>query len=228
MDANGDFVITWTSFGQGNDLGGDSDVYAKRYARTDLAWNVDSIDADALSLALCGNPFVTTVDNPDSHLVAANEGYEGVVEVFIDDYGSQCTGSGTLLAGTDWVLTAAHCAWSISIGAPCGRGICSSHSTCRDRPGDGAGHASRCQPGLQRRPPSLGKRPRPDQAGLCAGRRQGFPIYTGTDEIGKIYTLDGLRQLWHRRHRRPSSTPTIRSERARTSLTPPATSRLHR
>lgn len=118
MDASGDYIITWTSFGQGNDVGGESNVYAKRYSSSSLTWNADNIDANALNLVLGGTPHVDTVDDPSNHIVEPSDGFTGVVEVIGNDYGSTFLGSGSLLAGTDWVLTAGHVCWSMTVGAP--------------------------------------------------------------------------------------------------------------
>ena len=195
MDAAGDFVITWTSFGQGNDNATQSNVYAKRFASSTLNWNPDNITAGGQGWGNLpggsGDPYVTTIDNPDQHIVATNAGYSSVVEVYVDDFGSQGTGSGSLLAGTDWILTAGHVAWSDTISAPLLPQDLSVAFDTAAGPGHRAGHAGRRQPGLSTVTfrtgttwPCLSWR-------LCQPASRDFPSTLAPNEVGKVFTLMG-------------------------------------
>ena len=58
-------------------------------------------------------PAMTTRDDPATHVVDASAGYAGIVQVEIDggyDAGGGF-GSGTLLVGGNYILTAAHVVW---------------------------------------------------------------------------------------------------------------------
>ena len=83
MDAAGDFVITWTSYGQDGDAASQSNVYAKRYASTSLGLERRQHRPRGLrGQQHAGGhvePYVTTVDNPDNHIVRPGTGYDGVV-----------------------------------------------------------------------------------------------------------------------------------------------------
>ncbi len=127
MDASGDFIITWTSYGQDADAAVESNIYAKRYTSSSQYWDSANFDPDAIGLgnskADFADEYVTTIDDPNNHLVEAGAGFEGVVQVLTVDYdGTEGGGSGSLLVGGNdddgyWILTAAHVVWSV-IQAP--------------------------------------------------------------------------------------------------------------
>ena len=121
MDAAGDFVITWTSYGQDGDNATQGNVYAKRYGSTSIDWNPVASDSSSegdQAQAADDAAKVISVDNPANHVVQAGTGYDGVVEVDTVDAGQAYMGSGSLLAGSNWVLTAAHVVWSDTFGTP--------------------------------------------------------------------------------------------------------------
>ncbi|MEN6459328.1 MAG: hypothetical protein ABFC63_10400 [Thermoguttaceae bacterium] len=117
MDSTGDFVITWTSYGQDGDDATDSNVYAKRYSSTSIVWN--SADVDSSDVDSDVDLQVTTIDDPNDYVVTSTSSdYESVVQIMVMDYdGSTYSGSGSLLVnGSEetgyWILTAAHVVWS--------------------------------------------------------------------------------------------------------------------
>ncbi|MCG2682221.1 MAG: S1 family peptidase, partial [Planctomycetales bacterium] len=120
MDAEGDFVITWTSSGQDGDAPTETNVYAKQFVGNYAYWTAES-SAAASGSGNSGNVLdrtqakVVTVDDPANHVVAAGAGFDGVVQV-VTTTGS--AGSGVLLAGTSYILTAAHVVWWDVMGMP--------------------------------------------------------------------------------------------------------------
>ena len=119
----GNFVITWTGYGQDGDAAGDSNVYMKTFARNDAYWGPNSIvtttdDVNAGKSAVVPDmreaAKLVSVDSPDNHLVAAGGDFDGVVQVQTVDG----DGSGSLLVGGNWILTAAHVVWSAQLNMP--------------------------------------------------------------------------------------------------------------
>ena len=112
MSDDGSFVITWTSYGQDGDLPTDGNIYAKNYSNYWLSWTDSQTPLPTpVPPGTVANPdpgieeLCTTVDSPDNHEVSSSD-HQGVVKVENVNEGSY--GSGSLLAGTDWVLTAGH------------------------------------------------------------------------------------------------------------------------
>ncbi|MHB1033894.1 MAG: trypsin-like serine protease [Pirellulales bacterium] len=120
MDAAGDFVITWTSYGQNGDGPYEANVFAKRFVRNDLvtssatqtasqpmitypepAWVADS-DYGWIK------PYIITVDPPANHIVQPGSGLDGVGAIYVNTAMGQAQGSGSLLWTGMHVLTAAH------------------------------------------------------------------------------------------------------------------------
>ena len=119
MDAQGNFIVTWTSYGQDGDNAIQSNVYAKRFTSTSSVWSSASIDPGVANTPPTTDavPQINTIDNPNSHIVEPGTGYDGIVQVHINDDGEEGTGTGELLAGGNdttgyWVLTAAHVVFS--------------------------------------------------------------------------------------------------------------------
>jgi len=122
MSTNGNFVISWTSFGQGDDLPYESDIYAKRFPANDVIWghnpnrptSAQNLQTSARIDGAHYQPLIVSVDDPVNHEVAPGVGYDGVVQVFA----GTAYGSGTLLTGGNYVLTASHVVWDDFAGAP--------------------------------------------------------------------------------------------------------------
>jgi len=105
MDAQGNYIISWTSFGQDGDAPDESNIYAKRFASMEVL--VGSTGSAATSAVSSGNddnlePLIVTVDDPADHETGA--GYDGVCRVFAGD----SAGTGTLLTSGYHIITAAH------------------------------------------------------------------------------------------------------------------------
>jgi len=112
MEANGDFVITWTSAGQDGDTLFERNVYGRRFASNETVFprtNSARVDPKSImldpSMDLPVNMVVTT-DDPATHIVQTGTGYDGVAMLLMDN-GGLCTG--TLLSDGRHILTAAHC-----------------------------------------------------------------------------------------------------------------------
>ena len=118
MDDTGAFVITWTSYGQDGDSAINGNIYAKDYSDYWVSWadlnaatkstvsNTTQAASTTTTVSSNVQEKATTVDDPVNHEVNVNAGYSGVVQVWNTVEGSY--GSGSLLAGTDYILTAAH------------------------------------------------------------------------------------------------------------------------
>jgi hypothetical protein len=120
----GNFIVTWTSYGQDGDLPGDGNIYARTFVNNDVYWTVQSasqLSASAVAGFLAQqrtSEKLTSVDNPDNHIVQPGTGYDGVVKIFLDDALGGGSGTGTLLAGTNYILTAAHVVWWDAFNVP--------------------------------------------------------------------------------------------------------------
>ncbi len=119
MDASGDFVVSWTSYGQGGDAPNQSNVYAKQFVSNDALKtnNTTSVASEELASKVPGatrEVLMCTTDQlpPANHVVAANAGFDGVVQLQVFETGlppgSYYIGSGTLMLDRTHILTAAH------------------------------------------------------------------------------------------------------------------------
>ncbi len=122
MDADGDFAITWTSSGQDGDAATESNVYAKQFVGNYAYWTSSSASSatnnGASATSGRSQPQLTTVDDPDNHLVPGGTQFDGVVQVLVTIGNIGELGSGSLLAGTNYILTAAHVVWWDQFGGP--------------------------------------------------------------------------------------------------------------
>ena len=120
---DGEIIISWTSWGQGQDREYETNIYAKnfpanasvvtRHNRVSLAERVatiESVDRDILK--------IVSADSPSNHVAMPAE-YSGVVLIeAIDDNGVTIwSGSGSLLVSGVHILTAAHVVFD-EAGAP--------------------------------------------------------------------------------------------------------------
>ncbi|MGQ9575477.1 MAG: hypothetical protein ACUVUC_09175 [Thermoguttaceae bacterium] len=118
MEALGEFVISWTSYGQDPDGAGplppdaafEGNIYAKKFI-SNTAFRgavVKSTPTHATE-----NPYlrfcIVAADDPGLHVVGPGRGYDGVVRVDVaDPVTGGWMGSGTLLTTGLHILTAAH------------------------------------------------------------------------------------------------------------------------
>jgi hypothetical protein len=108
-NAKGDFVVTWTGYGQDGDATWESNIYAKKLPSNDVFRSTtnsyETIQTPTTPTQIpIGIPYVVSTDDPANHVVQPGTGYDGVVQVFAG-YGA---GSGTLLLDGKHILTAAH------------------------------------------------------------------------------------------------------------------------
>ncbi len=112
MSLQGDFVISWTSFGQNGDAAWQSNIYAKQFTSNDYLRQTIPTPTSTLiksTIMQDAQTRVVTSDDPAGHVVQPGTGYDGVVQILVD-MGALGTGSGsgTLLLDRTHVLTAAH------------------------------------------------------------------------------------------------------------------------
>ncbi len=199
MDSEGNFVISWTSFGQDGDGAFESNIYAKKYAGNYAFANptvtqLSSTNLSALSQLGANDqvaPLMTTVDNPDNHIVSADSGKSGVVQIIMSVANGTIYGSGVLLAGTNWILTAAHVADYATLN----------NTQIRFDTASGTVYSYVSQVVVN--PGWLGSAD--DVANLANGNDialiqlagnapagvEGYQIYRGSDEIGQVFDIYG-------------------------------------
>ncbi|MBN2581092.1 MAG: trypsin-like serine protease, partial [Pirellulales bacterium] len=141
MDDDGDFVISWTSYGQADpsnsysvtlsdgtvlsvqlmpdDSAIEGNIYAKKFDLNELFYNPgfdpSAVNENAIPSDFQVDPYISTTDNPANHIVEPDDDYEGVVQVLLD---GEFGGTGTLLWDNYHILTAAHVVWDSDTGAP--------------------------------------------------------------------------------------------------------------
>ena len=116
MAADGTFVVTWTSYGQGSDQAFETNVYAKKFISNQLL-RPGSGSGTPISFGVDNGPvpLIVSTDDPGNHVVGPGSGYDGVVQVNLLGQGM---GSGTLLSTGMHILTAAHVVTPQGIPAP--------------------------------------------------------------------------------------------------------------
>ncbi len=198
MDKQGNFVISWTSEGQGGDSAYNTNVYAKRYAYSGAFLDpngfqvTSSTNTDISPIAgLQIQPTMTTVDDPNNHVVTADAGYSGVVQVMIDvgipTFPLQGGyGSGTLLAGTNFILTAAHVVTFSGTNIPIPAQFLSIRFDTPNGPVYERGLQVFVHPGWTGNLVDGNDVALIELDSMAPAGVQGFSIYHGTDEIGKV------------------------------------------
>ncbi|MDR1384947.1 MAG: S1 family peptidase [Planctomycetaceae bacterium] len=112
MAQDGSFIITWTSWGQGNDRPYETNIYAKNFSPNSaiifsqgsrqLSQRIQAMQAsEQLGLK------IVSADAIDNHLTGDNN-YTGVVRITAGDGTNLWMGSGSLLVSGSHILTAAH------------------------------------------------------------------------------------------------------------------------
>ncbi|MDR1958716.1 MAG: trypsin-like serine protease [Planctomycetaceae bacterium] len=127
MGPLGEFIITWTSWGQEADSAYESNIYAKSFPSNDSVTGLTNglslkeIIAPSSSLSqyvlplgeetpedfkTLIRPMIVTTDNPANHVIdTMEEEYSGVVLITV---GGETFGTGSLLVSGNHILTAAH------------------------------------------------------------------------------------------------------------------------
>ena len=190
MDADGRFVISWTSFGQDGDAPQHSNVYAKQFvSNTAFYTSGGGVSRPyAWETVLRSQPdakWQVSTGDPDDYLVPAGMGYDGVVQINIPGVGY---GSGTLLSSGQHILTAAHVVdmaggvpWpfvDVAFDVPGGRMTMTATQIFihPDWNGDIFGGSDLAMIVLPEQAPAIVER---------------YDIYRGSDELGQIATMVG-------------------------------------
>ena len=126
MDADGDFVITWTSQGQGLVAGADTATQTNIYARKFISnrWlrgaNVYGAMPQSAS-TVSGQDAklqVVSTDTPSSHVIPPGSGFDGVVQINTISAAGTGLGTGSLLYTGHHILTAAHVVQPMGTATP--------------------------------------------------------------------------------------------------------------
>ena len=117
MDASGEFVVTWTSYGQGGDGASVASVFARQFPSNTAFEQTTTNSLTVTNNNSLKTPASGTLYQPDVlensatspvNIVSTGTGYDGVVAVQAIEAGGVALGSGELLADGLHVLTAAH------------------------------------------------------------------------------------------------------------------------
>jgi hypothetical protein len=188
MSDDGSFVITWTSTGQGTDAAYQTNIYAKRFGSNEIYATGRTAESyvDATVMADYENRVITT-DSPNNHVVNAPSGYDGVVQ--INKTGGSMLGSGALLSTKTHILTAAHLfcdsagrqtVTSVDVVFTTSSGTVTITST------EIYIHPSYTGNGMLGGDLAIVVLPTAAPTNV-----NGYDIYSGTDEVGKTFTLVG-------------------------------------
>ena len=120
MAQTGEFTITWTSWGQGNDSAYESNIYAKNFAANAVvAANYSRVTlAERIEIMSASTAFdkkIVSSDSPDNHEDSEME-YTGVVYIYGLFSDGTYVGSGSLLASGMHILTAGHVVFEDAFG----------------------------------------------------------------------------------------------------------------
>ncbi len=197
MEANGEFVVTWTSTGQDGDPLFNSNIYARRFSANEVVQPPESSSRTYARDAILGTQIndvglkYITVDNPNNHLVTAGAGFDGVVQLIIHTPVGDFTCSGTLLVTGGHILTAAHC-----VSDDFGNMIATGVDVIFNLPGGQVTIPSSqifMHPGYQGNANILRGNDIAviELSTLAPTAAQRFDIYRNTDEVGKTSTKYG-------------------------------------
>lgn len=111
MDAEGTFVITWTSEGQDGDLAYETNVYAKSFIPNQALRGSQRVSQPGVvNTEAMYRPLIVTTDSPANHIVRPGTTYDGVVLLTLERTDGIGLGTGALLntSSRTLILTAAH------------------------------------------------------------------------------------------------------------------------
>ncbi len=109
MAPAGNFVISWTATGQGGDAPNQTSIYAQAFASNTTLYGAVLSEVDPQAATPPGvEPLIMTNDDPGKHVLSPGTSSDGVVEIDNNNPGAPALGSGTLLTGGNFILTAAH------------------------------------------------------------------------------------------------------------------------
>ena len=87
MDEAGNFVISWTSYGQDGDRVDYGNIYARKFPATpvyDGSYGEVVPTLPSQTPPASYVPLITSVDDPTNHLVPPGTGYDGVVQIIMN------------------------------------------------------------------------------------------------------------------------------------------------
>jgi hypothetical protein len=188
MADDGSFVITWTSAGQTGDAAYQTNVYAKRFGSNAIYSTSRTAESYSLTtLSPDSEERVITTDSPNNHVVNAPSGYDGVVQ--ISRSGGSMLGSGALLTTKMHILTAAHLFCDST-----GRQIVNTVDVAFNTASGVVTYTSSqifIHPGYTGDGTLGGDLAIVVLPSAAPTNVTGYDIYTGTDEIGKTFSLVG-------------------------------------
>jgi len=197
MDADGDFVITWT----GDTVNG-TDIFARKFI-SNRWFRGANLFAQMPRSALDRSPLgpteaqwrVVSVDDPANHVLPPGSGFDGVVQVNVLGL---FNGSGSLILTRRHILTAAHVVTLPGTAVPFPANVVSVTFNMPSTTGQGTTPITLgvsqifVNPAYNPAGPGMGG----DLAVLVLDQdapalAQSFDIYRNTDEIGKVWTMYG-------------------------------------
>ncbi|MCL2623576.1 MAG: trypsin-like serine protease, partial [Planctomycetaceae bacterium] len=195
MAVGGEFIVTWTSWGQGNDSSYESNIYAKNFPANDVVATRNNQVTLAERIAMMNAVYnhrklLMAADSPDNHVTPSDE-FTGVVYVFVtDSAGNSFSGTGSLLTTGMHILTAAHVVFD-DAGSP----IPAQDITVRFDTASGSewynvsqNYVHPTYTGVYAEEVDLAVLTLERLAPLTAQR---YDIYRGGDELGSVVTLVG-------------------------------------
>lgn len=113
MSDTGLVVATWTSQGQNGDPPYETNIYMKKLGSNASYRGRSNATAASFLMPTKGSPYrpienVVTTDNPANHVVSPGTGYDGVAQLDLHRTDGDYVGTGVLLLGGRFLLTAAH------------------------------------------------------------------------------------------------------------------------
>lgn len=197
MDADGDFVITWTA-----DTANGADIFARKFI-SNRWFRGANLFAQMPRSALDRSPLgpteaqwrVVSVDDPANHVIPPGSGFDGVVQVNVLGV---FNGSGSLILTRRHILTAAHVVTPAGSAVPFPAGTVSVTFRMPSTTGQGVSPVTIgvsqifVNPAYNPAGPGMGG----DLAILVLDQdapalAQSFDIYRNTDEIGKVWSVYG-------------------------------------
>lgn len=111
MDSDGNFVVSWTAWGQGADNNYETNIYAKKFVSNHYLRSNSSNDPVVIASSVYpyenASEYIISGDSTENHIVDPGTGYDGVCMI----EAGKSLGTGTLLSTGSHILTAAHVVW---------------------------------------------------------------------------------------------------------------------
>ncbi|MDO5580959.1 MAG: S1 family peptidase [Planctomycetia bacterium] len=111
MDSDGNFVVSWTAWGQGADNNYETNIYAKKFVSNHYLRSSSANDPVVIGSSVypysSASEYIISGDSAENHIVDPGTGYDGVCRI----EAGKTMGTGTLLSTGSHILTAAHVVW---------------------------------------------------------------------------------------------------------------------